>query len=112
MITFGGRSASGSAERRRDMVVHPERAATLATRVARLVALRRTPVTVQLYRKGRWSTVGVCRLPRGTTSSQRRLTVPDSGMYRAKAQPAGAYRSTWSPSVPVRAKPKATFRCA
>ena len=86
------------------------RRGTLQARMA--PALRRTPVTVQLYRKGRWSTVGVCRLPRGTTSSQRRLTVPDSGMYRAKAQPAGAYRSTWSPSVPVRAKPKATFRCA
>jgi magnesium chelatase subunit H len=42
--TFGGRSSAGSAEGRRDMAVHPERAATLATRVARLVALRRTAI--------------------------------------------------------------------
>jgi len=42
--TFGGRSATGSADGRRDMAVHPERAATLATRVARLVALRRTAI--------------------------------------------------------------------
>jgi len=40
-IVFGGRSAR--AERRRDMRAHPERAAMLAARVARLVALRRTP---------------------------------------------------------------------
>lgn len=42
--TFGGRSGAGSAESRRDMVAHPERAATLATRVARLVTLRRTAI--------------------------------------------------------------------
>lgn len=44
-ITFGGRS---SAEGRRDMVVHRERAEMLARRVAKLVALRRTE---RAYRK-------------------------------------------------------------
>ncbi len=39
-MTFGGRS--GQAEQRRDMVAHPERATTLAARVAKLVALRRS----------------------------------------------------------------------
>jgi magnesium chelatase subunit H len=41
-MTFGGRSEAGQGERRRDMVVHEERAATLAARIARLVALRRS----------------------------------------------------------------------
>ena len=41
-MTFGGRSSG--AERRRDMAVHAERAATLAGRVARLIALRRAEV--------------------------------------------------------------------
>ncbi len=41
-MTFGGRSDAANGERRRDMVVHEERAATLAARVARLVALRRS----------------------------------------------------------------------
>ena len=41
-MTFGGRSDAGNGERRRDMVAHEERAATLAARVARLVALRRS----------------------------------------------------------------------
>jgi magnesium chelatase subunit H len=40
-MTFGGRSGTASAETRRDMVVHAERAGMLAARVARLVALRR-----------------------------------------------------------------------
>jgi len=40
-IVFGGRSQrSGSS---RDMVVHPERAAMLASRIAKLIDLRRTP---------------------------------------------------------------------
>ncbi|GAN75998.1 magnesium chelatase subunit H [Acidisphaera rubrifaciens HS-AP3] len=39
-MTFGGRSTAG--EHRRDMAVHPERAATLAARVGRLVDLRRS----------------------------------------------------------------------
>ena len=42
-MTFGGRSTASGDERRRDMVSHPERAAMLAARVARLVALRRKP---------------------------------------------------------------------
>ncbi len=43
-MTFGGRSSLSGAEEshRRQMVSHPERAATLAARVARLVALRRS----------------------------------------------------------------------
>jgi magnesium chelatase subunit H len=41
-MTFGGRSAEMPGEGRRDMVPHAERAATLAARVARLVALRRS----------------------------------------------------------------------
>jgi magnesium chelatase subunit H len=41
-MTFGGRSTAAAGEGRRDMAAHPERAATLAARVARLVALRRT----------------------------------------------------------------------
>jgi magnesium chelatase subunit H len=41
-MTFGGRSDAAGGEHRRDMVVHEERAATLAARVARLVALRRS----------------------------------------------------------------------
>ena len=40
-MTFGGRAADPSGGRSRDMAAHPERAATLAGRVARLVALRR-----------------------------------------------------------------------
>jgi len=44
-MTFGGRSTAAEGERRRDMVSHPERAAMLASRVARLVALRRKPRT-------------------------------------------------------------------
>jgi magnesium chelatase subunit H len=42
-IVFGGRSSAASPERARDMQALPERAATLAARVARLVELRRTP---------------------------------------------------------------------
>ena len=41
-MTFGGRSTAGEPGKRRDMAAHPERAAMLAARVARLVALRRT----------------------------------------------------------------------
>ena len=40
--TFGGRSTAGSSEQRGDMVVHAERAAMLAARVTKLVALRRS----------------------------------------------------------------------
>ena len=40
-MTYGGRSSAEGGERSRDMVAHPERAAALAGRVARLVALRR-----------------------------------------------------------------------
>ncbi len=40
-MTFGGRTGMG--ERGRDMASHPERAAMLAARVAKLVALRRSP---------------------------------------------------------------------
>ena len=42
-MTFGGRSTATEGERRRDMTSHPERAAMLAARVAKIVALRRTP---------------------------------------------------------------------
>jgi magnesium chelatase subunit H len=42
-MTFGGRSSETPGEGgRREMTAHPERAATLAVRVAKLVALRRT----------------------------------------------------------------------
>jgi magnesium chelatase subunit H len=41
-MTFGGRSSEAPGEGRRDMASHPERATTLAARVARLVWLRRT----------------------------------------------------------------------
>ena len=40
-MTFGGRVAGEAGEHRRDMAADPERAAMLAARVARLVALRR-----------------------------------------------------------------------
>ena len=40
-MTFGGRSSAAPGAGRRDMASHPERASTLAARVARLVALRR-----------------------------------------------------------------------
>ncbi|MFN8125161.1 MAG: sulfatase-like hydrolase/transferase [Candidatus Nanopelagicales bacterium] len=85
------------------------RRGTLAARVA--PALYRTPVTVQRYRSGHWGTVGVCRLPRSTTSSHRRIAVPSSGTYRAKAIAKGGYRSAWSKTVGVRARHKSTFRC-
>jgi magnesium chelatase subunit H len=39
-MTFGGRSSLAPAEGRRDMAAHAERAATLAARVAKLIALR------------------------------------------------------------------------
>jgi magnesium chelatase subunit H len=42
-IVFGGRSQTAGAGLKRDMAVEPERAAMLAARVARLVALRKTP---------------------------------------------------------------------
>ena len=42
-MTFGGRSGEDTGDRRHEMSAHKERAATLAARVARLVALRRTP---------------------------------------------------------------------
>jgi magnesium chelatase subunit H len=42
-MVFGGRSGAAGAERARDMQAVPERAAMLAARVARLIALRRTP---------------------------------------------------------------------
>jgi magnesium chelatase subunit H len=41
-MTFGGRSSANGVEQSRDMSVHSERAAMLAARVAKLVALRRT----------------------------------------------------------------------
>jgi magnesium chelatase subunit H len=41
-MTFGGRSSAHGDDRRREMSVHPERAAMLSARVAKLVALRRT----------------------------------------------------------------------
>ena len=41
-MTFGGRSSAAPGEGRRDMAVHPERAAMLAARIAKLVALRRS----------------------------------------------------------------------
>jgi len=41
-MTFGGRSGTAPAGESRDMVAHPERAAMLSARVARLVALRRS----------------------------------------------------------------------
>jgi magnesium chelatase subunit H len=41
-MTYGGRSSAGAEDVRRDMVPHHERAATLADRVAKLVALRRS----------------------------------------------------------------------
>ena len=41
-MTFGGRAGGEQNATSRDMVSHPERAATLAGRVAKLVALRRT----------------------------------------------------------------------
>ena len=43
-MIFGGRSSGAPSERSRDMQPHAERADALAARVARLVALRRTPV--------------------------------------------------------------------
>lgn len=42
-MVFGGRSAASGSDNARDMRAHPERAGRLAERVARLVALRRTP---------------------------------------------------------------------
>jgi magnesium chelatase subunit H len=41
-MTFGGRSDAGNGEHKRDMVAHEERVATLAARVTRMVALRRS----------------------------------------------------------------------
>jgi magnesium chelatase subunit H len=42
-MTFGGRSSEVAGDKRRDMSVHAERAAMLAARAAKLVALRRIP---------------------------------------------------------------------
>ncbi|MBK1647043.1 magnesium chelatase subunit H [Rhabdochromatium marinum] len=42
-MVFGGRSAEASEDRARDMQPQPERADTLAARVARLIKLRQTP---------------------------------------------------------------------
>ena len=42
-IVFGGRSAQAGDDRTRDMQSHPERANTLAARVARQIKLRQTP---------------------------------------------------------------------
>ncbi len=42
-MVFAGRSSEGAGERSRDMRPHPERVEALAARVARWIALRRTP---------------------------------------------------------------------
>jgi len=44
-LVFGGRSSNAPPDRQHDMQVHSERADALAARVARLVALRRTPAS-------------------------------------------------------------------
>ena len=76
-MTFGGRSTATEGERRRDMTSHPERAAMLAARVAKIVALRRTPraarkiaIVSSTFRRMR-----AARVPRLICRSMRRSTI-------------------------------------
>ncbi|GAA0607621.1 magnesium chelatase subunit H [Craurococcus roseus] len=87
-MTFGGRSSEAPGEGRRDMAAHPERAAVLAARVSRLVALRRGE------RAERRVAVVLFNFPpnSGATGTAAYLSVFESLHRTLRALAAGGYR--------------------
>jgi magnesium chelatase subunit H len=87
-MTFGGRSAEAPGDGRRDMAPHPERAAVLASRVSRLVALRRSE------RAERRVAVVLFNFPpnAGATGTAAYLSVFESLHRCLRALAAGGYR--------------------
>jgi len=87
-MTFGGRSSEAAGEGRRDMAAHGERAAVLAARVWRLVALRRSE------RAERRVAVVIFNFPpnSGATGTAAYLSVFESLHRTLRALAAGGYR--------------------
>jgi magnesium chelatase subunit H len=87
-MTFGGRSSANGAERRREMSVHPERAAMLSARVAKIVALRRAD------RADRKLAIVLFNFPpnAGATGTAAYLAVYASLHHTLKALKAAGYR--------------------
>ncbi|MBD0275807.1 MAG: cobaltochelatase subunit CobN, partial [Acetobacteraceae bacterium] len=87
-MTFGGRSSEAAGAGRRDMAAHPERAAILAARVARLVALRRG------QRDSRRVAVVLFNFPpnSGATGTAAYLSVFESLHRTLRALSEGGYR--------------------
>jgi magnesium chelatase subunit H len=86
-MTYGGRSSGEPGERSRDMTVHGERAAMLAARVAKMVALRRTD------RAARKLAVVLFNFPpnAGATGTAAYLAVFDSLLHTLRALHAAGY---------------------
>jgi magnesium chelatase subunit H len=86
-MTFGGRSDAGNGEHSREMVADEERAATLAARVTRMVALRRSE------RADRRLAVGLFNVPpnSGATGSAAYLSVFSSLFNTLRALHAAGY---------------------
>ncbi len=86
-MTYGGRSTAGAEDVRRDMIPHRERAATLADRVAKLVALRRAA------RRDRKVAAVVFNFPpnAGNTGTAAYLSVFQSLFNTLKAMKAAGY---------------------
>jgi magnesium chelatase subunit H len=94
-MTFGGRSSAAGGEGRRDMTAHAERAATLAGRVAKLVALRRTA------RAERRVAMVLFNFPpnAGATGTAAYLSVFESLHRTLKAMAEGGYSVEVPPTV-------------
>jgi magnesium chelatase subunit H len=93
-MTFGGRSSSGDSHRRL-MVVHEERATMLASRVARLVSLRRSE------RAERRVAIVLFNFPpnAGSTGTAAYLAVYESLLNTMRALAAGGYQVDVPPTV-------------
>jgi magnesium chelatase subunit H len=94
-MTFGGRSAAAGGEGRRDMTAHAERAAMLAQRVGKLVALRRTA------RAQRRVAMVLFNFPpnAGATGTAAYLSVFESLHRTLKAMAEGGYSVEVPPTV-------------
>jgi magnesium chelatase subunit H len=94
-MTFGGRSSASGGEGRRDMIVHAERAAMLAARVAKLVALRRSS------RAERRVAVVLFNFPpnAGATGTAAYLSVFESLHRTLRAMAAAGYTVDVPPTV-------------
>lgn len=86
-MLFGGRSEAAPVEHARDMQVHSERAAALAARVSRLIALRRTPAAERKL------AIVLFNFPpnAGSTGTAAHLSVYESLHHTLKALKAGGY---------------------